>query len=324
MGQPWETVAACVTGGRGSLGRRVVERLAQDGARRIVTLGRSPEPTSRDTASAVEHVRGSLLDDVALDQALAGCDVVFHLAALVHAGRSRLEPLRCFEVNALGTARLLEACRRQGVRRVVYASTVHVYGEPHYLPVDEQHPVAPLSIYAASKLAGEAAVAGYAADHRLICDIARLANVYGGSLDPETVIGRALEQAAAGGSIRLRSLAPVRDFVHADDAAEALVQLAGSDGERAGLRTVNVSSGQGVSVGQIACTLARLAGTGATRPLDVVEEIRSSSAGNLSTLVFDNRRIREATGWAPRINLEQGLALALDEARQSYRSPERA
>ena len=206
----------------------------------------------------------------------------------------------------------MEACRRLGIQRLIYTSTSHVYGIPRQLPIGEDHPTAPLSVYAASKLAGEVAVQGYAASCALSCDIARLANVYGASFSTETVIGCALEQAATGGPISLRNLAAVRDFIHADDIIEALVRLAAAGDEGTGCRVVNVSTGQGVSVLEMAETLSKIATEeGLGRP-DVVQ------GGNrqdelVPRLILNNRRLLELTGWVPQISLEQGLRLALHE-----------
>lgn len=308
--------SVCVTGGRGALGRRLVQRLVTGGAYRVVALDRQLVTPGDDATQgrSVEHIVGNILNPADLDHALLDCTVVFHLAALVHVGRSELEPLCYFEVNALGTAQVLEACQRQGIRRVIYTSTSHVYGIPRQLPIGEDHPTAPLSVYAASKLAGEVAVQGYAAKCALSCDMARLANVYGASFSPETVIGRALEQVANGEPIRLRNLAAVRDFIHADDVVEALVRLAAAGERGTGCRIVNVSTGQGASVLEVAETISRIA---AEQGLGRSEVIQTGSSQNelVPRLVLDNRRLSELTGWAPQIRLKQGLRLALQEFR---------
>jgi len=291
-----------------------VQRLVVGGAHRLVTLNRQPAILCGDATKSrsVEHVVGNILNPADLDRALCGCTVVFHLAALVHVGRSELEPLRYFEVNALGTAHVLEACRRLGIQRVIYTSTGHVYGDPRQLSIGEDHPTIPLSVYAASKLAGEAAIQGYAASFGLSCNIARLANVYGASFSTETVITCALEQATTGGPISLRNLAAVRDFIHADDVVEALVRLAAAGDESTGCHVVNISTGRGVSVLEMAETLSKIAAEeGLGRP-DVVHASKRQDE-LVPRLVLDNQHLRELTGWAPQISLEQGLRLALQE-----------
>ena len=301
-----ETQSICVTGGRGSLGRRLVNELVRSGATRVVAFDTAP-PTPSDGESGVQHFTGSILNLDDLRGALSGCTVVFHLAALVHVGRSQTEPFLYFEVNALGTASVLEACRLVGVPRVVYASTSHVYGKPRRLPIGEEHLTDPLSAYAASKLAGENAIQAYGAGPGLHCDIARLANLYGASDNPETVVGRALEQALQGEPIRLRNLGAVRDFVHAADVVETLMRLAADDGGP-GCRVVNVSTGRGRSVREMADVLSGLASEeGLGRPQVVGTEEEHDE------LVLDNGQLAERTGWTPKISLEEGLRLAWRE-----------
>jgi nucleoside-diphosphate-sugar epimerase len=263
----------------------------------------------------IEHLTGDILNPTDLDHALRDCTVVFHLAALVHVGHSQTAPVHYFEVNGLGTAHVVEACRRVSVRRVIYTSTSHVYGVPRRLPVTEDHPTVPVSAYAASKLAGEVVLQGYAASYGISCGIARLSNLYGAAFSAETVIGRALRQVVSGQPIALHNLASVRDFIHADDVVEALVRLAAVGDDLTGCRIVNVSTGRGVSVREMAQTLASIA---AEQGLGLPEVIQTGSDQSeiVPSLVLDNSRLRELTHWTPQINLEQGLRLALQELEQ--------
>lgn len=313
----------CVTGGRGTLGRLLTRRLIGAGARRIVVLDQQPAAaygSDLDTGAA-ENFTGNILDPASLDRALADCTVVFHLAALIHVGRSQREPVRYFEVNGLGTAHVLEACRRLSIRRVIYASTSHVYGIPRQLPIPEDHPTVPISVYAASKLAGEVMMRGCAANHGISCDIARMSNVYGAFAGAETVIGYALKQTVSGMPVALRNLAAVRDFIHADDVTEALVRLAALGDGLAGCRAVNVSTGQGVSIRKMAKTLVNVAAEYGLGSPKITEESGGQNEP-VPELVLDNRRLRELTAWTPQIDLEQGLRLALQEhQRNRNRNP---
>ena len=267
-----------------------------------------------DKARAVEHVSADILDVDEMARWLSGCSVVFHLAALTNAAQSAAESERYFEVNARGTVRLMEACAKAGVRQVVYTSTSLVYGIPLRLPIDEDHPTDPSTPYAASKLAGERAVADYASRSGGTGDIARLANLYGASFSPDTAVGVALNQALHGGPISLRNLAGVRDFIHADDVVEALVYLAAAPQGAGECRVVNVSTGIGASVLEVARAIAEAAERQGMGYPDVVqsgepfEEVAPK-------IVLDIRRLGELTGWTPRFNLAQGLTAALSECR---------
>jgi len=237
--------------------------------------------------------------------------LVFHLAALVDAQRSHQDPLGFFEINGKGVACVMEACRRAGVQKIVYTSTSHVYGIPREVPNTEDHPTVPLSVYAASKLAGEAAVVGFAASFGIDSVIARLSNIFGGYSSPNTVVGRAVEQAASGKPIELRNLSPVRDFIHVSEVVEALVRLSAID-LISETRTVNVSSGNGVSVGEMATVVAEIAfEEGLERPQ--VLETDTETQDPIPAMVLDHRRLEQITGWTPSMSLKEGLRLAFKE-----------
>ena len=310
-----KTRCLAVTGGRGALGRRLARRLAAGGAPRVVAIdSRSLAGAAVNDASRIQHITSDILDFDDTVRSLTGCTTVFHLAALTNAGQSVAESERFFEVNARGTFLLMEACARAGVRQVIYTSTSLVYGIPVTLPMDEDHPTDPLTPYAASKLAGERAVADYASHSGGTGDIARLANLYGASFSPDTAVGVALNQALHGGPISLRNLAGVRDFIHADDVVEALVHLAAAPQGAGECRVVNVSPGIGASVLEVARAIAEAAEQQGMGYPEIVQSGEPSEEA-APTIVLDNRRLTELTGWTPRFNLAQGLATALSECK---------
>ncbi len=216
--------AVAVTGGCGALGERLVAKLADYGVPRIVVFDRVIG--KRPPVKAVSYYEGNILAAADMQRAFAGCDTVFHLAALAHAGNSASDPERYHEINVIGTECVMAACVSAGVQRLVFTSTGHVYGVPEQSPIAETHPARPLSVYAQSKLDGEGVIQKHAAQLPDGACIARLTNVYGGGIGAETVIGKALSQAAAGHDIALRNLSEIRDFIHIDDAAEGLIRLA--------------------------------------------------------------------------------------------------
>jgi nucleoside-diphosphate-sugar epimerase len=301
----------CITGGHGSLGSRLGRLLTSYGVSSLIVFDRK-SVGFHDAGSlpSVSHIRGSITNASDLLYALLGCTAVFHLAAMIHVGQSMKEPASCFKVNGLGTVNVLDACRKQGVKQVIYASTSYVYGAPQQIPISEDHPVRPLSVYAASKLAGEVMIQGYSENFGLSCDIARFSNIYGGALDADTAVNAALAQAAAGGPIALRNLSAVRDFVHVDDVVDALVRLAVTSETLSGCRVMNVSSGHGTSIGDLARTIGEIArGLGLGMP----EVIQTGDPRNetVSTVILDNRRLMAATGWTARVSLEEGLRRSL-------------
>jgi nucleoside-diphosphate-sugar epimerase len=293
-----------VTGGCGALGTCLTRLLSSSGCREIVAFDRVP-PSFQ--AEGLRYVSGDILDADDLDRGLTGCEVVFHLAALADPTASSTGPMRYVEVNVLGTARVLEACRRLGVAQVVYTSTGHVYGVPLRLPVDEEHRVEPRSIYAASKLAGEVVARGYGRSFGGAVVIARLSNLYGGLLGANTVLGRAIHCVLSEASIQLRSMEEVRDFLYIEDAAEALVRLAASGATQSGVHTVNVATGCGIAISDAIRELIQVAeNCGLSRP--PVMAPNGQPDHEVPVFVLDNHRLRELTGWVPMTSLHRGLA----------------
>ncbi len=307
--RPGETIG--ITGGSGAVGTRLLRHLAAAGVRDVRVFDERPP----ETLDGATYHQGTILDIAAVERALRGCTVVFHLAAIADGSACASEPLRCMELNVLGTARVLEACRRSSVPRFVYASTGQVYGLPRRLPVDEEHPTEPCSLYAASKLAAEALIRGYCASFGNDAVIARLANIYGPGFGSRTVTGQAVDQILSGGPVRLRSLEETRDFLYVDDAVEALMRLAGQPRTQMGLDIVNVSTGCGVAIAALVDELA-----GAAERLGLPRPVILPGTGQPDTKVptffLDNRRLRQLTGWVPAVSLREGLERTLAERRR--------
>jgi len=227
-------------------------------------------------------------------------DVIVHLAAFVDVGESLRKPLSYFRNNALGTAVVAEACRRVGVEKVVYASSAAVYGEPRYLPIDEEHPAEPLSPYGLSKLVGELVLRQYARNYGLKVTVLRLFNVYGSGQNPAYagVISRFIERAIAGKPLIIYGDGlQTRDFVHVEDVAEAFYKAIVSDVTG----VFNVGSGK------------------PTRIIDLVAIVREVAGGNVRVKFAPPRKgdirhsyasiekARRELRWEPRRRLKEEL-----------------
>ncbi len=168
-----------VTGGAGFIGANLCRRLLDDGHGVVVLDDLSTGRRDNIAGIEVRLVEGSILDDAALDAAVAGTDAVVHLAARPSVPKSIIDPVASHDVNATGTLRVLEAMRRHGVGHVVVASSSSVYGDNPTLPKHEDLPAAPLSPYAASKLATESYALAWATSFGLRALAFRFFNVFG-------------------------------------------------------------------------------------------------------------------------------------------------
>jgi len=294
-----------VTGAGGFLGRRLVPEMARLGILVVATGRQIPKEVE---AAAEIVIRGNLGSPRVLTKALKALvgrgepgqfRGVIHLAGLSDAELARADPLTAFEENVVRTYELLEACRGSKVRRFLFPSTGLVYGKRCRKLFTEDSPPRPGSFYAATKLAAETLIQGYAEDYGFSCDIVRLSNIYGPGSPDNTVFGQILRRIRARKEVRLRSLSPVRDFIYVDDVVTGFIRLLQTGGEQ-GYRVVNLSSGVGTAIGKLARTALIAAGHN--------HRDRMSSFGRTEDVVIlSNERLETITGWKPSRTLIEGL-----------------
>lgn len=286
---------AFVTGGHGFVGPHLLAHLHESG----------------DEVVAPDQDEVDLDDAAALGAAIAAArpDAIYHLAALAHVGQSWADPLRTFDVNAVGTLRVLEVARRLDPKpRVLLVGSAEVYGsvKPSDVPIREDHPLTPVTPYAASKVAAEYLGVQYHAGFGVPVVRARSFNHVGPGQSGQFVVAdiarRIAEAARSGGSSTLLvgNLSARRDFTDVRDVVRAyrLLVCDGVAGE-----AYNVCSGLDVSIEQLVQLLLKLSGADLAletdpslmRPVDV------------PVLVGDNSKLRNATGWAPEHSLEDTL-----------------
>ncbi len=284
-----------ITGGRGFVGHWLADHL-RDLGDEVVAIDREVEITDP----------GALL--VAMSEAAP--DAVYHLAALTHVGQSWDEPLQVLQVNIVGTAAVLAAARQCGTDpRVLVTSSAEVYGavtDPERLPLDERSPTAPLTPYAASKLAAEAVVAQAHLGHGQHVITVRPFNHIGPGQTPSFAVpalARRIVEADRRGAatIPVGNLSARRDFTDVRDVVRAY-RLLVERGRAGGL--YNVCSGRDISIREIADRLLRLAGT----TLEFETDPSLVRPVEVPVLRGDPGRLVEATGWKPEIPLEQTLA----------------
>ncbi len=167
-----------VTGGAGFIGSNVVRELVER-SHKVTVLDNLSSGHVGNLEGRRQVHRGDVRDSDVGREAVRGNEVVFHLAASVGNVRSTEQPVFDSAVNVLGTLTVLEAARGYGISRVVYSSSAAIFGEPHYLPIDEEHPTNPLSPYGVSKFAGERYCLCYSRLYDLTVVCLRYFNVYG-------------------------------------------------------------------------------------------------------------------------------------------------
>jgi CDP-glucose 4,6-dehydratase len=259
----------------------------------------------------VEIAEGDLRDADAVAAAVEGCEAVFHLAAQTIVGVARRAPAETFEVNVRGAWNVFEACREHGVSRVVFASSDKAYGASPELPYREDFPLLAANPYDASKAAADVIARSYAHAYGVPLAVTRFANVYGGGdlnfsrLVPETTIA-----VLDGRPPAIRSDgSPERDFLHVDDAVAAylvLDELLASGRGRG--EAFNAGGEKPHSVREVVELIVEEAGGG------VGPDFQGEGVpeGEIDRQYVDSTKLREQTGWRPRVELRDGLGRTLD------------
>jgi UDP-glucose 4-epimerase len=303
-----------VTGAGGFIGSHLVEALVHHGCRVRAMLHYDArahrsnlEFVPPDVLREVEVVTGDVADPHYMQWAVKGRDVVFHLAALIAIPHSYVAPSSYVQTNVVGTLNVLEACRTHGVGRLVHTSTSECYGTARYTPIDEQHPLQGQSPYSASKIAADKLAESYHLSFGLPVATLRPFNTFGPRQSARAVIPGILAQLLSGcGELRLGDTEPVRDMNFVTDTVQGFLKLAGCDAALG--EVVNVGSGRGVRIGEIAEMAMQVVG----RRVPIVCDARRvrPEKSEVRTLLCGAGKARELMGWTPRVSLEAGLEQA--------------
>ena len=308
-----------VTGATGFIGSHLVERLVQRGAHvRAMSHYRS-DPSLHNLAltpgqvrESVEVIRGNVEDPFFVRTAVAGCDVVFHLAALIAIPYSYVAPASYVATNVTGTLNVLEACRSEGTPRLVHTSTSETYGSAQYTPIDEKHPLVGQSPYSASKIGADMLAESYYRSMELPVVTIRPFNTFGPRQSARAVIPTIISQLAAGvDELKLGSLSPVRDFTYAADTADGFIAGALADGVEGGL--YNLGVGKGITIGDLARTIMELMEVDVPLTEDA-QRVRPGKSEVLA-LISDNSKAKAELGWEPKLSLREGLSRTIEFVR---------
>jgi dTDP-glucose 4,6-dehydratase len=258
---------------------------------------------SQDAANLTIH-RGDLRDVDAFRQAAFGCDILFHLAAHISIPYSKIHPREVFEANTEMAMNALSVARQEGLKRVVLVSTSEVYGSAQTVPITEDHPLHPQSVYAASKVACDQL--GLAWSRQIggpEIVVVRPFNTYGPRQSLRAVIPTIIRQALTGDEIHLGNTATTRDFVYVEDTARA-IRLAGEaldlDGE-----VIHIGTGVETSVSEV----VELVGEILNKKLSVISEQERTRGEKeeVDRLVADPSKAKELLGWEAKVDLREGL-----------------
>jgi UDP-glucose 4-epimerase len=299
-----------VTGGAGFIGSHLVESLSRQGRRvRVLDdLSTGLRANLDHIHPAPEIIEGDVADAAEVQRAIAGVDVVFHLAALASVQRSVEAPADTHRVCATGTLTVLDAARRAGVRRVVYAASSSAYGIPVGDVQTEDDPIQPLSPYAAAKLAGELYMQSFTATYGLETVRLRFFNIFGPRQRADSPYSGVIALFTAALTAGRTPLVfgdglQSRDFTFVTDVGQALTRAA--EAPQTSGQVYNIGTGRSTSVLDLIAALNRQLGT------QIAPQHQPSRAGDVRHSRADISRARRDLGYEPAVAFEDGLAQTL-------------
>jgi len=297
-----------VTGGTGFIGRHLVRKLVASGA--TVTIARPPHEPDTSIPN-VEIVAADLRDRSSVRDLAAAADpaVVFHLGGFSLVGESYARIDECFDLNAKGTAMLVDATK--SAEAFVYASTADVYGPQASMPLVESMVPAPLSPYGISKYAGELSCFARqrAPENRTRFTVLRLFNVFGPGQRPPALIPALLGSCLSGAPVRTTKGEQTREFNYVDDVVDGMLAAATSPSVLGG--PINLCSGREIAIRDLVQTIAQLTESASALEIGALPY----RPGETWRVFGDGAKAADLLGWRPRVSFEEGLSRTIANLR---------
>lgn len=314
-----------ITGADGFIGSHLVQTLLKSGHNvKAFCLYNSSgswgwlDSLPSSTKSQIDVVLGDIRDPLCVHEAMRGCDIVFHLAALIAIPYSYSAPSSYVDTNIHGTLNVVQAARDLGVSRVIHTSTSETYGTAQFVPITEDHPQVGQSPYAASKIGADQIALSYWRSFKTPVTVLRPFNTYGPRQSARAVIPTIITQIASGHrQIQLGALSPTRDFNFVADTCAAFQAIAFCDGALG--QVVNAASNFEISIGDTAALIADVMNS----PLEIVTDNQRLRPKNseVNRLFGDNKRLSELTGWQPAYGGLEGFRRGLEITAEWFTDP---
>lgn len=315
-----------VTGADGFIGSHLVEELLRRGERvRAFCIYNSRgswgwlDTLPPELKPNLDVVLGDIRDPQCVNDAVSGCDIVYHLAALIAIPYSYSAAASYINTNIHGTLNVLQASRRHHVRRVVHTSTSETYGSAQFVPITEEHPLVAQSPYAASKIGADQLALSFWRSFDTPVTVLRPFNTYGPRQSARAVIPTIISQIASGyKTIKLGSLSPTRDFNFVTDTCNAFIEVSKSNDTLG--QVINSASNFEISIGQTAELIASVMNA----DIDIVEDtdrVRPESS-EVNRLFGDNSRLLSLTSFKPSYPGLEGFRAGLLLTAQWFTNPE--
>lgn len=315
-----------ITGADGFIGSHLTEELVRRGHNvRAFVLYNSfnswgwLDHSEPEIKKNIEIFAGDVRDPHGVRQAMKGCDIVFHMAALISIPYSYHSPDTYIDTNVKGTLNIVQAARELGISKIIHTSTSEVYGTARFVPITEEHPLQGQSPYSASKIGADHIAMSFYHAFNTPVSVVRPFNTYGPRQSARAIIPTVITQIASGQrKIKLGSLHPTRDFNYISDIVRGFIAVAESDqtiGE-----VINIGSNFEISIGETVKIIAEIMNANIEIESDS-QRIRPENS-EVERLWADNSKARKLTGWVPAYGGVEGLKRGLQETVAWFTNPE--
>lgn len=315
-----------VTGADGFIGSHLTESLVREGhdVRAFVFYNSFSswgwlDHSEKEIKENLDVFAGDIRDPGGVRTAMKDCDIVLHLAALIAIPYSYHSPDSYIDTNVKGTLNIVQAAKDLEVSRVVCTSTSEVYGTARSVPITEEHPLQPQSPYSASKISADSIAMSFYNSFKTPVTLLRPFNTFGPRQSARAVIPTIIGQIASGQkTISLGSLHPTRDFSYIKDTIKGFNQAAFTKGLEG--QTINTGSGQEISIGDLAKTIAETMETEITIQTDD-KRIRPENS-EVDRLLAGTEKAQNLMNWNPEYTNKEGFRKALKETIEWFQNPE--
>ena len=315
-----------VTGADGFIGSHLCEALVRAGhdVRAFVLYNSFNswgwlDTTPEDVASKLEVYPGDVRDPHGVREAMKGCEVVLHLAALIAIPYSYHSPDAYVETNVKGTLNVLQAARELGVAKIVHTSTSEVYGTARFVPITEEHPLNGQSPYAATKIGADQLALSFFTSFSLPVAVIRPFNTYGPRQSARAIIPTIITQLANGRRrVRLGATTPTRDFNYVEDVVRGFMAVA--DCPKSAGEVINIGSNFEISIGDTVRAISEVMG----KPVEIEtdpDRLRPERS-EVERLWADNSKAARLLDWRPEYGGEDGFRRGLARTVEWFSRPE--
>lgn len=290
-----------ITGHSGFIGSNLVPTLSKK--YKVVGLSKKQLPR-KDILQLTQD-----LNKIQQNKIPKNTSTIIHLAALTDIAYCQKNPQKCFDVNVSGTQNMLEIARKKD-SKFIFLSTSHVFGIPKNLPINENHPKKPTSIYASSKLIGENLCEIYSKTYGLDISILRPFSIFGPYSPPHLVISKIILQLLTKRNLYLGNLYPKRDFLYVSDLVEAIKLIMKNTKN---LHSFNVGTGKSYSILEICKILMKIT----SKKTIIKKDSHTIRKKDVKDVRANNSSLRKL-GWRPKIEITEGLKLTYDWFSSHY------